>query len=312
MGHPVIPFRPLGVADVFQASFTIYARRFLQFLILGLLPAAIGLVLALGVIALVLAAAVPLLIDPGTGASTSGVPRTLLFFLPVLFAVALVLNSAFSYTCTGLIALGVVQVNRGQSPTIGSLWRDAPGLLGRALALTAVYIACVLAAGALVGLLAVLAIRQDLPWLLAPAILAAIVAAIVVQARLGLVLQVLAVEGAGAIEAIRGCWRLTQGFALRVFGLLLLVNIIISAASQAISGVAQLATSQIGQRLTDLLGQSSDTLALAIMIPWLVTSLVVTQLVNAVAMPFSGIFSSVLYVDLRRRKETASGLPVFV
>lgn len=308
---PVIPLRPLGLGDVFQASFSIYRHRFAQFLLLGLIPSLAGLAVTLAAVAIGATAMLPFIVALVQGRATpSGFPVAAFVAFMVLIIIGGLLISAATYASAGLIALGVTQVNRGQSPTVGSLWRDARGIAGHVLGLTAVFIGATVMVGIVVSVVIFLAVDRELPWLSLPLIVALAVAAILVQARLGLTTSVLGIEGLGAINSLKRSWQLTEGSALRVFGYLLLVNLLVSAAMQVVSGLVQSMMTPFATRMmNDSAG--ADLLGLVFLIPWLLAAMVVTPLLSAITAPFVAIFTGVLYIDIRRRREAVAGQPLF-
>lgn len=310
IGYPVIPLRPLSLGELFQSSFTIYRARFAQFLLLGLIPTAVGLAILLAMAALLVTMTLPLLINGARG--LQGVSVLAAIGLGVLLFASIFISAAADYTATGLIGLGVVAVNRGEQPTASSLWRQARGLPAHALALTLIYVGV----GFLVGLgllpIIFLAVDNEAAWLILPLVAFLIAFGIVVQARLGLVLQVLAIEGTGAVESIKRCWRLTEGHAARVFGSILLASVLTGMVAQTFSGLMQaLITPFIEQSMKSGSGYG-EAVGLTLVLPIVLGMMVMSQVVSAVISPFMGIFTGVLYIDTRRRQEAASQRPVFV
>lgn len=307
VGEPLIPMRPLSLGDLFGSAIAIYKQNFTQFLILGLIPSAVGLGVAIASIVATIAIAVPMVV---TGGAVSDAVVGSLIGMGVILVLGTMVVVTAQYTATGLSSVGVVQANRGQQFTVKSLWRDARGLAGRAVALTLVYLALGLVIFGLLGAVVAAVVVSELYWLLIIVVVAAIAVGVIWQARLSLVLQVMGIEGVGPIEAIKRCWKLTAGHGPRIFGMLLLVNMAISVISQTISGLAQGLMTPIADQLVTSSAQP-ELLLLAGLVPLALAMVVVTQLFTIISLPFVSIFSSVLYMDVRRRKEAEAGLPLY-
>lgn len=303
-----IPLQPLSVGQVFQASFSIYGRNFAQFLVLGLIPSGIGLVIGAVMIALMLTSVVPMI----TG---YGYPQFSVFAIIGAVLVSLVgtwLITAATYTCTALTARGTVEVNRGQSPTIGSLWRGAPGLFGQTIVLTLIYLAAAVALSLVMLILIVAVVRFDLPVLLLPIFALGVAAVVIFVARFGIILSVLGIEQLSATATIKRCWQLTVGAAARIFGYLILAGLMIGLATQLVSSVFQVAAGPLVENLINQTTAGQDYgLLSAAMVLGLIFSLVASQVLGAIATPFSAIYNAVVYIDQRRRTEALTGQPLF-
>lgn len=316
MSAPLIPPRPLGVGDLFNATFAIYRRNFGQFILISLLPNLISLIVVFGVIGLFIIALIPMIISLTSygdyGSMEAGVG--LLIAAGAALVVGSVLTVVAGYTSTGLISLGVVQVNRGLAPTAGSLWRDSRGLMGRSLGLVGVGFIAGLALVTIFGLLLGLTYLAQLDaWLLIlPLIGCLIVLPIVAQARLGLIGQVLGIEGRGALDTVRSCWQLTRGSGARIFGLLFLASLLINVVVQSVSSAVQGISGAFSEVLFTAGGSLADpeTILLALA-PMAFVGSAVTFAAGVVAQPFMAIYSSVLYVDQLRRKQAQTGQPLF-
>lgn len=108
-----------------------------------------------------------------------------------------------------------------------------------------------------------------------------IVPGIILAVGLSVIGPVAAMEGATPTEALRRSWRLTLGFKWRVFGILLLSGIFTAIAAMIVTSLVE----AIG-------GPMSYT-----------SSLVVSVIVGAFTGAWTACISSLIYVDLRIRKE---------
>jgi hypothetical protein len=100
--------------------------------------------------------------------------------------------------------------------------------------------------------------------------------------------QAVMVEGRGTIEAIRRSWRLTQGYFWRTLGLLAVVALIVFFISAVPAGI-------ITFPVTLLLRDQPE---LQLMI-----NTIVSTILNVLALPFSMVAYTLIYFDLRVRKE---------
>ncbi len=116
----------------------------------------------------------------------------------------------------------------------------------------------------------------------------ALIAIIYFAVRLLFTSQAVMVEDHGAIAAIRRSWRLTQGYFWRTLGILAVVVLIVMLISAIPASVITLPVT--------LLLQDRPELALLI-------NTVVSTILNVLVLPFSMIAYTLIYFDLRVRKE---------
>nr|NLD39867.1 hypothetical protein [Actinomycetales bacterium] len=202
----------------------------------------------------------------------------------------------------GLLINSVSQSVIGRKVSIGAVWRESKGQLLRLIGLT-ILTGIIYMAVAIAMLLAVSVIAA--PFLTVSdssgAVFAAIMVFLVMLGGVGVLLFVytrlsvaspaLMMEKIGVGTAIARSWRLTKGFVLRNFGVLLLAIVI----AGVISGVASIPIGFISGLLIQSLGPNSWA---AIAIPTFLTGLL-----TALITPFLAAVTSLLYVDLRMRKE---------
>ncbi|MDO5684295.1 MAG: hypothetical protein Q4G46_15905 [Propionibacteriaceae bacterium] len=306
----VIPVRPLSIGDLFQSAFAIYRNRFATFLLLGAIPSIVSLVVMLAGVALMVGGLLPLVISLVQGnPTTAGLSVAAVAGGGAVLVLGSFLTAISTYICNALIAVGVVDVDRGLAPSLGDLWRQSRGLAGRSFSLYLLVIAATLGLALVLIVLGAIFVALEIYWLIALLVLAIIPIWVIAQARLGLVLQVIAIEQVDAIGAIKRCWRLTQGSGARIFGLLVLAQMLVGVATQTIGGITQ---SLAGTFSDQLASANPDPFVIAtLLVPMLLLGIVVTQALGVLAGPFVAIYTAVLYIDQRRRKEAAAGLPIF-
>ena len=108
--------------------------------------------------------------------------------------------------------------------------------------------------------------------------------------RLSLSIQVLAMEGAGLIAALRRSWTLTRGQLVRVFAISIATSFIAAIAGSLIAGPITL--------VGTLAGAGQESLGARVAAHFLNTS--VTNLISVSA---TGIVAALLLIDLRRRAQ---------
>jgi hypothetical protein len=181
------------------------------------------------------------------------------------------------------------------------MWRRARGRLFAALGLSLLTgLLAALAGLALLvpGVVALLAGATGLgAALLVVGVVAAVVVAVLLWVRWSLAAPALVLEGAPVTTAMGRSWRLVNGSAWRVLGILVLAGIIVSIGQAVI-------TVPIGL-LAGLpaAGQSSQYADLGLTFVQLVISGVGTIIAGAIFYPFNAAVSALLYIDLRMRRE---------
>ena len=115
-----------------------------------------------------------------------------------------------------------------------------------------------------------------------------IVPGIYVAVRWYFVAQSVVIDGARSAEALRGSWRLTDGYWFRTFGVVLLANV-----------VAFLPASLIVLPL-QALAESADRQAIAL------AGMILTEALTA---PFVALVSTLLFFDIRARRTAVPSQP---
>ncbi len=124
--------------------------------------------------------------------------------------------------------------------------------------------------------------------------------AIWIGTKLVLVPSVLMIERLTLMQSLRRSWSLTTGYFWRTFGILLLVNVMLSVAIQIITTPL----SFFAGILSALINPNEDP---GPMLGWFlviyIITLVVTLLASAVAAIVTTATAALLYIDVRMRKE---------
>ena len=199
----------------------------------------------------------------------------------------------------GVLVLVVARAALDRRTGFGLLRRLAAPRLGRLVGLLLLYGAAVAAAALLVLGLTALSVPV-LGW---GAVLIALFLAggvglvsIWIGTKLALAPAALVLEGVGPVAALRRSWQLTGGNWWRAFGILLLTGLI-----------AGIITSVVAAPVTFLAGLLAAAVAgddpIAYLNLTLPATLIATNLFSAVAYAFQASVTSLLYVDLRIRRE---------
>ena len=218
-----------------------------------------------------------------------------------------ILSSALTGIVQGIISLEVARGTVGERHTVRSLWRAARGrllvVIGWTLLVSAVVTsAFVIIVMIVVGLIAAAGPAGAVIGVLLALLLGAgaIVASAWIGTKLALVPAILLIERRTLGVAIRRSWRLTDGSFWRIFGTILLVNVIINVASQVVVTPISLFGGFAAVIIDP--NQSADT-GLVLMIVTVGLTAIVSVLFTALVMVAQTALPAVFYVDLRMRKE---------
>lgn len=306
-----VPLRPLGVGELLDGSLQSIRRNPRTML---LLPAVVGAVYGVASALVLLVARGPL-DDLGSASTGSDLTRDQVVRAVVAVAGLLPLAVLFGLATVAVSAVLTVVVARavlGERIGVAQAWRFSRGRLLRlvglfiVLGVGATVVVLVLtgglvALGVLVGATTTGAARVLLFVLLALVGLVAVVGfALVYLGRLGISSAVLVLDGRfpdptgtgpGVFATIARSWRLTRGHLWRTLGVLLLVQLITSVAGQLVSGVLTV----VAIPLTALGG--AGALATPIL------SVLSTLLVLVLTLPYTVAGTTLVYLDLRMRRE---------
>lgn len=304
----VVPLRPLAVGELLDGSLQSIRRNPRPMVLLPLVA---------GAVYGVLSALVQLLTAPRIPAGASGDEVAAAVDGALTASLALVpLGVLFGLVLVGVTAVLTVVVARaalGERTTTGAAWRFARSrvlpALGLSVVVTVAAAVAVVVLGGLLVLLGVLVVtatggvaRVLLLAVLGLVGIALLVAVLVLYlGRLGVAPVVVVLDGrfpdptgrpVGVFAAIRRTWELTRGNTWRNVGVLLLVQILAGVVGQVL-GVAVALLTAVGGLAA---GGGATTIGPVAAALTVVVSLVVT-------LPFTAAASTLLYVDLRMRRE---------
>lgn len=315
----LIPLRPLTLGTLLGASFQVMRRNPRPTFGFALLLAAIVSVISVFAIAGVgfLLFSRPLSAGNDEDAMTLAAGGVFGGFL-VAFLVPLALSLVAYSILQGIIALEVARGTLGEKLKLAGLWRWAKGrigaLIGWSVLLAAAAVVYFLIVAFIVGALTagffastalggepnaggfVLIVLMTLVFYAGFFVLAAWFGV-----RTVLVPSILVIERLTLGRAIARSWRLTHRSFWKTFGILLLVGLIIGTASNIITLPVQFIGGLAGGLLNPTGGTTESMMATLIGVSILLT--VVSVIVGAIGLIVQSAATSLIYIDLRMRKE---------
>lgn len=302
----LIPLRPLGFGTLLGAPFQAMRRNPKATFGSALLVQGITIVVSVLVIGGVTWFAVSRITSAAPDdrdAITAG--SVLAIILAALIPIAISLIG--SVMVQGVVVAEVARATLGEKLRLGQVWRAAAP---RLWALVGWTLLASLAALIAVGLVAavvwlVIAVSTDL---IALGIGIGVIGAlglVVLYAWLGtklaIVPSIIVLERAPVSRAVARSWRLTRGYFWRTFGVLALISIILSVASQVVTTPISLIMG-IGGSLIDPTG-SVEGAALTTFVVTYILLILVSLVVTAVTSVVTAAAVSLVYIDLRMRTE---------
>ncbi len=306
----IIPLRPLGIGDIISGAFeSMRANPRAMFIPALLTMAVVGAINAAGSY-LLGSSLVSIIPDPGTSQSLTPEEAeaqlaSLLLGLAAELG-SLILTFLATTVLSGLLIMTVSRSVLGRVVSASEVWTRVKGrmwaLIGQSLLISLVSFATVAILGGLV-LLAMYGIVRDSSSSLPPGLALLVILTAFAVALLAIALSwvfmvrftcapsALILEDIGIIESLKRSWRLSRGSFWRVFGALLLAVLITVTASSVLALPISLLISS-----NALVGGSALPLMAAL-------QSFLTDLVQAVILPFSAAVSALIYIDLRMRGE---------
>lgn len=294
----VIPLRPLGLGEILDGAFQACRKNPLAtFGIAILLQAVVALVTVL-LLGNFMSSLEVFESSTPTDEDLIGVAAGLGAFA----SVAGVVSGVALLVLQGILVIPIARAVINQRTTFGQAWRLARGrilpLLGFGLL---AFAASLVGLALLVGIsaLAIVGLKEYSALVIVPLVLGAIAALVWVSTKLVVAPAALMLEGTGPWTSIRRSWQLTRGNWWRTFGIVLLTSIIVSIITSVISAPLSFA-------VTLLFGFSTSASATPDALdslPVLAASQAITALFTAVGYAFQAGVTSLLYVDLRIRRE---------
>lgn len=305
---PVLRPSPLDLGGVITGAARIFRRRLGLFAALAFVPGLIAFGLAFGAL-VPLAAGVFASLDRGTLSGLVILGVALLFVATIVGALAQIKAQA-------MMSLAAHDEIHGRPSTFGDLYARTRGVIGRILGLLVLVtlVAFVVLGGFYAAMLAAifgaLATSDDVTAGLVTALVAYVLGLLVMLAlaavayyfviRFLYLMPILAVEGLGAVPALRRSWQLTKGNVLRTLGYFFVGSLIV--------GVAYYAVQALGQVLAIPLtaGSSGSDPSAPQIAATLIGAAIIMALqlaVQILAVPFQASYQTVMYVDQLRRDQ---------
>ncbi|MFC3299839.1 hypothetical protein FJV46_04600 [Arthrobacter agilis] len=294
----VIPLRPLGLGEILDGAFQACRRNPLAtFGTAILLQAVVALVTVLLFGNLLSSFEVFDSPNPSTDSLIGAFAS-----LGVFASVAGVVTAVALLVLQGILVIPIARAVINQKTGFGQAWRLARGrilpLLGFGLlsfGLGTVGLALLVGISAL----AIAGLQEYSALLIIPLAIGAVVLMIWVSMKLVVAPAALMLEGTGPWTSIRRSWSLTRGNWWRTFGIVLLTSIIVSVIASVISTPLTFAVSLFLGFSTDA-STAPDALD---SLPVIAATQAITALFTAIGYAFQAGVTSLLYVDLRIRRE---------
>ncbi len=295
----VIPLRPLGLGEILDGAFQACRKNPLAtFGIAILLQAVVAVVIVLMLGNLISSFEVLDQVNPSSESVIGAVASfgTFATVSSVVSAVALLLLQ-------GVLVIPIARSVINQRTSFGQAWRLARGrilpLFGfGALALVAGLVLLALLIG--VSALAIIGLEQYSALVIIPLVLGAVAFLVWVGIKLVVAPATLMLEGTGPWRSVRRSWVLTRGNWWRTFGIVLLTSVIVSIIASVISVPLTFAVSLF---LSFSASPSATTPDVLDSLPILLATQGITALFTAIGYAFQAGVTSLLYVDLRIRRE---------
>jgi hypothetical protein len=317
----IIPLRPLGVGEILDGAFTAVRRNPKATLGLAAIVMTVsGLITALTSYALYHAAGNSLSFPAAGQTFTDAQWRHLLtsfaeYALPAL-GIIVIISFLTQTILTGMLTAVVGHSVLGRNVSIGDAWRIARprlwALMGTTFLAGLLVFAIWIGGGGLAVVLGIVLIRAHLApiggLLIAAGVITSTVFAVLCYVRWVVAAPAVILEGQGPRASLGRSWRLTKRSWWRVFGILLLVELIVLVASGVLGVPFDILRAVVGSGsggnasgggLTVVFGAQTAATSLA---ATLITA--VGGIVSAsVTRPVLAGAVALLYVDLRMRRE---------
>jgi hypothetical protein len=288
----VIPLRPLNLGDILSGAFR--AVGFNRIAMLGL---TFALVLAGQIITALLALTAARATGTGIDVLTSPLD-SYTWLLGLLGISNLVMQAVMLVTSIVLSQATFAGVLR-RKLTLAQAWEGLRARFWPVIGFTALVIAATAAIAAVWGALfaAVNFSRPNSGWLVLFTVVTAIplaLAAVWLGTRLIFAVAVISIENLGPIAAMRRSWHLSRKFFWRTFATVLLVQILVGVVTGTFTQIAG---------FTSMLIATENPIAILGMATF------ASLLASALTAPLTTAVTTLLYVDMRIRKE---GLDIFL
>ncbi|MCA5894641.1 glycerophosphoryl diester phosphodiesterase membrane domain-containing protein [Isoptericola sp. NEAU-Y5] len=295
----IVPLRPLSLGEIYDGAFSAIRHNPAVMLGMSILVLLVATVLGLLVGQL---AVPPLTALFGAGATADPMLAGFESLYAQIFATGLgsgVTVMLATPVVEGILTVSLSQSVIGRKAPVAEVWgkvrRRVPVLVGWAL-LRSIGVGIVIGGWLTLMIIGIAFTAEQSTWLAVTlgfvAVIGFLVGAVWLGVRLGLVAPALALEGKGLGTTLARAWRLTRGSFWRLFGIYLLAYVIVYFAASIITTPIQFMVGYFGA--TD-----TSTLTLATIIGMVLATLIST----AVTTIFMSSVVSLLYIDVRMRRE---------
>jgi hypothetical protein len=293
----VIPLRPLGVGEILDGAVSTARAHWRTVLAIALAIAIITQLISTVATRVWLSDSSGLEALENNPEPTDEELRAALGDLFAFFSVAGVVTLLGTVLATAMLTIVVSRAVLGRSVTMAEAWQDSRNRLLRLLALVVlVTLAAVLA----VGLPTLLAALTGSFALTVLAVLGGVVLAIWLWVRLSLAAPALMLERQGINAAMRRSWKLVRGAWWRIFGILLLIQVLVTIVAGIIEfPVSILAGIVAGQGADSFFSGSVSELSWT----YLAVSGIGAVIASTITLPISAGVTALLYIDQRIRRE---------
>lgn len=322
----LVPLRPMTLGTILGASFQVMRRNPRTTLVPALIVSVLLALIAGGGTAAYIGAFSRVL-DTNDPSDASAFVGGALIIAALTALVTVALAIAAVALLQGIVVAEVARGTVGEKLRLGDLWRQYKGRFGVVVGYTALIVLAILVGTTIVMLLifglsaAVIAGSVGAgPNTPDPAAFAALgfgmfgifllayAGAAVLGAWLGTKLAfvpaAIVLERRSIRASIARSWRLTRGFFWRTFGIMLLVGVMITVATNIVSAPISMLFS-LGSVLVDPTGASSTdpSAMLGTMSVMVIVMYAAIAVVTAIGLVVQSATSSLLYLDLRMRRE---------
>ncbi|MDR6973290.1 hypothetical protein [Leifsonia shinshuensis] len=310
----LIPLRPLTLGPLLAAPFQALRRNpritVGAALILQGIPAILVSVLIAGGIALLVSRALSADAQDKPALQAGLIGGTI-----VLGVLSLVITTVFGALLQGVIVAEVARETLGEKLTFGALWRLVRGRFGALIGFTLLFalawiVVIALVIAIVVALASIGGVAGTIGAIAVGLIggLGLIPLAVWINTKLAMVPSAIVLERLPMRSAVARSWSLTNGYFWRTFGIIALVWLIVYAITQTISIPFGLLGGLIGGVFAPTAASAGDSASS--MTQLIVTQLgvnvlasIVTAVVGAIGSVIQTAAVSLLYLDLRMRKE---------
>jgi hypothetical protein len=294
----VIPLRPLGLGEILDGAFQACRKNPVATFGTAILLQAVVALITVLLLGNAFSSLAALEADSGSMEDFIGV----LAGFSVFAVVTSVVSAAALLVLQGILVIPTARAVINQRTSFGQAWRIARGRILPLIGFGLLTFAAGLLSLALVvalSALAILGLDSYSPLVVVPLVIGAVVALVWASMKIVVAPATLMLEGTGPWSSIRRSWTLTRGNWWRTFGIVLLTSIIVSIIGSVVSVPLSFAVSTV----VGFSASASATTDVLDSLPVILASQAIAALFSAIGYAFQAGVTSLLYVDLRIRRE---------